>query len=155
MVNNQEAISLATQIQQIDHLTEHFYLFKGFDAEHYFKADALQQLFFGDGHLVDASFVKPMEFTLASFSQAISKQIEEGNAQFFVQQEIADKTHIHGHIAQRLSVYEYTNTKDTQVKWKRGVNLIHYIYIDKRWLITAMIWQDESKDSPINESYLS
>lgn len=155
MVKTQEIIPLDVQIQQIDHLTEHFYLYKGFDAEHYFNTDALQELFFGDGHLVDASYEQPLEFTLSSFLQAINKQIEEGNASFFVQQEIGDTTHIYGNTAQRLSVYEYSNTKDASVKWKRGVNLIQYIFLDKRWLISAMIWQDESKDFPIPKEYLT
>lgn len=155
MAKIQEFVPMAAQVQKIDHLTENFYLFKGFDAEHYPNVSALQELFFGDGHLVDSSYEQPLEFTLGSFTQALMKQIEAGLATFFVQQEIADNTQIFGNIAQRLSVYEYTNTKDAQVKWKRGINMIQYIFREDKWSISAMIWQDETADFPIPENYLS
>lgn len=155
MVQVSSTQNLEAQIQQIDHITEHFYLYKGFDAEHFPNMDALSELFFGEGHLVDHSFAETMEFSLNSFIQALMKQIESGNADYFVQQEIADRTQVFGNMAQRMSVYEFSNTKDAAVKWKRGVNMIQFIFKDEKWLITAMIWQDENENFAIPAEYLS
>ena len=154
MVQTVNQPNLEAQIQQIDHLTEHFYLFKGFDAEHFPNMDALKELFFGEGHLVDHSFVQTMEFTLSSFIQALMKQIESGNADFFVQQEIADRTQVYGTMAQRMSVYEFSTSKEASVEWKRGISLIQYILKEEKWLISSIIWRDESKDFRVPESWV-
>ncbi len=154
MVQTAAQQDLDAQIQQIDHLTEHFYLYKGFDAEHFPNMDGLQEIFFGEGHLLDHSFAQTMEFTLSSFIQALMKQIDAGNADFFVQQEIADRTQVFGAMAQRMSVYEFSNTKDAAVKWKKGISLIQLILKNDKWLISSVIWRDESKDFKVPESWL-
>ncbi len=154
MVQTVNQADLEAQIQQIDHLTEHFYLYKGFDAEHFPNLDALQELFFGEGHLIDHSFAQTMEFTLSSFFQALMKQIESGNADFFVQQEIADCTQIFGTLAQRMSVYEFSNTKHADVTWKKGICMIQFILKEEKWLISSVIWCDESKDFKLPEAWL-
>lgn len=154
MVQTSSEQNLEAQIQRIDHITENFYLHKGFDAEHFPNMDALLELFFGEGHLVDHSFAETMEFTLSSFVQALMKQIEAGNADFFVQQEIADRTQVFGNMAQRMSVYEFSTTKNASVEWKRGISLIQFILKEDKWLISSIIWRDESKDFRISEEWL-
>jgi hypothetical protein len=154
MVQTVNQSGLEAQIQQIDHLTEHFYLYKGFDAEHFPNFDALQKLFFGEGHLVDHSFAETMEFTLTSFVQALMNQIESGNANFYVQQEIADQTEIFGTMAQRMSVYEFSNTKHADVKWNRGISLIQFILKEDKWLISSIIWCNEGKEFKVPEAWL-
>lgn len=155
MVQTNPTPDLEAQIQQLDHITEHLYQYKGFDMEHFPNLDALRELFFGEGHLVDHSFAQTMEFTLSSFVQALMKQIDAGNATFFVQQEIADRTQVFGTMAHRMSVYEYSNTKDAAVKWKKGISLIQFIQLEGKWLISSIIWRDESKDFSIPEEFLS
>ena len=155
MVQTAAQQDLDAQIQQIDHLTEHFYLYKGFDAEHFPNMDGLQEIFFGEGHLVDHSFAQTMEFTLSSFIQALMKQIDAGNAEFFVQQEIADRSQVFGTMAQRMSVYEYTNAKDAGKDWKKGMSLIQFVFKEGKWLISSVIWRDESKEFKVPEELLS
>ncbi|MEY3678866.1 MAG: hypothetical protein RI924_1007 [Bacteroidota bacterium] len=155
MVQTVSQQDLEAQIQQIDHLTEHFYLFKGFDAEHFPNVDALRELFFGEGHLVDHTFVQTMEYTLSSFMQALMKQIEAGNADYFVQQEIADRTQVFGTMAHRMSVYEFSTTKNAGLKWKRGISILQFILKEGQWLISSIIWRDESKEYQIPEDYLT
>ncbi len=140
-------------IQQIDHLTESFYQSVSFNQEHFPNVDALQQLFYGSGKLINNNFEQPMDFTVQTFAQALMRQIEEGNATYFIQQEIADKTDIYGTMAQRISVFEYSFVKDTP-DWKRGVNYIQYIKSAGNWLITSMIWSYEKEELPIPENYL-
>ncbi len=155
MVQTTPPHNLEAQIQQIDHLTEHFYLYKGFDAAHFPNMDGLQEMFFGEGHLVDHTFAQTMEFTLSSFIQALMKQIDAGNAEFFVQQEIADRTQVFGTMAQRMSVYEFSNMKNAAVNWKKGISLMQFILKEDKWLISSVIWRDESKDFKVPEELLS
>lgn len=141
-------------IQEIDHLTEHFYQCISFNKEHYPNYDMLKELFYGSGKLINNNFEQPIDFTIDSFVQALMIQIEAGNAICFSQQEISDTTEIFGNVAQRISVYEHSSLNDVQQKWKRGVNYIQFIKTKGRWLITSMLWQDEKEEVKIPEAYL-
>lgn len=149
----QENISLINT-QQIDHLTEKFYECVSFDQERYPNFDDLQELFYGAGKLINTNFDQPIDFTAQSFSQAMMQQIESGNVNFHAQQEIGDVTEIFGKIAQRISVYEYSNVRSVRQKWKRGVNYIQYIYTEGKWLIVSMIWSDEKDDLSVPRMYM-
>jgi hypothetical protein len=153
METSEENISLINT-QQIDHLTEKFYQCISFDQERYPSFDDLQDLFFGAGKLINGNFDKPIDFTAQSFSQAMMQQIESGNVNFHAQQEIGDITEIFGIIAQRISVYEYSNVRSVRQKWKRGVNYIQYIFTEDKWLITSMIWNDEKGDLVVPRMYM-
>ncbi|HEY1023590.1 MAG TPA: hypothetical protein VGE26_00380 [Sphingobacteriaceae bacterium] len=152
MEANDENIALVNT-QAIDHLTEEFYRCISFNQEHFPNFDRLKELFYGSGNLINNNFEKPVEFTVQSFAQALMQQIEAGNTDFHSQQEIGDVTEFFGKIAQRISVYEHSNTKDASVKWKRGVNYIQYIFTD-RWQITSMIWSDETEGVTVPQVYL-
>ena len=140
--------------QAIDHLTEEFYKCISFDLEHFPNIDRLQELFFGSARLIDNRFDKPVDLTVHSYSQALMQQIEAGNVSYFAQQEIGDITEFFGTMAQRISVYEYSNKDNNTGPWKRGVNYIQYIFTDGKWLITSMIWTDEKEGLSIPEIYL-
>lgn len=140
-------------IQLIDHLTEKFYNAVSFNQEHFPQVDVLQQLFYGSGKLIDNNVEQPIDFTVQTFIQALMRQIEEGKAEYFVQQEIADKTDIFGNMAQRISTFEYSFIKDTP-NWKRGLNYIQYIKIADIWLITSMIWTYEKDRLQLSPGYL-
>ena len=140
--------------QEIDNLTKKFYDSICFNPEHYPKFDQLQELFYGDGKLMNSNFDKPLEFTVQSYIQALMHQIEEGNAVFYVQQEISDLTEVFGKTAQRTSVYEYSFTPENTQPWKRGVNYIQYIFIEGKWKIVSMLWNDEKESLKIPEEYI-
>lgn len=153
METTQENISLLNK-QAIDHLTERFYHCISFDQERYPNFDCLQDLFYGAGKLINNNFDYPIDFTVQSFSQAVMQQIESGNVNFYAQQEIGDNTEFFGKVAQRVSVYEYSNVKSVRQKWKRGVNYIQYIFAEGKWLITSMVWNDEKEDLKVPGIYM-
>lgn len=139
--------------QEIDHLTERFYQSVCFSTEHYPNIDQLQELFFGSGKLINNNLDHPVDFTVQTFAHTMMAQIETGDANYFVQQEIADKTEIFGDMAQRISVFEYSFIKDTR-NWKRGVSYIQYICINGKWLIISVIWTFEKEGLLIPEKYM-
>ncbi len=114
-------------IQEIDHLTEHFYQCISFNKERYPNFDKLKELFYGAGKLINHNFDHPVEYTADSFSQALMAQIEAGEAVYFAQQEISDNTEIFGNVAQRISVYEHSPLNNPLQEWKRGINYIQFI----------------------------
>ena len=139
--------------QEIDHLTERFYESVCYSTEHYPNVDQLQELFYGSGHMINNNLEEPVVFTVQTFAHAIMAQIETGDAGYFVQQEISDKTEIFGNMAQRISVFEYSFVKDTP-DWKKGLSFIQYICTNNRWLITSIIWSFEKGDLIIPEKYM-
>lgn len=155
MIESVEKVnSSALDTQQIDHLVERFYQCISFDQERYPNFDDLQELFYGAGKLINNNFDKPVDFTAQSFCQAMMQQIESGNVNFHAQQEIGDVTEIFGSIAQRISVYEYSNVRSVRQKWKRGVNYIQFAFTNGRWFITSMLWSDEKDDVTVPRTYL-
>lgn len=141
-------------IPEIDHLTEQFYQCISFNQEHYPNFDKLQELFFGDGRLINNNFEAPIEFTVQSFAQAMMVQIEAGNISHFAQQEISDQTEVFGKVAQRISTYEYTFLNDDSKEWLRGINYVQYIFTGGKWLIASMVWNDETDLVKIPEALL-
>lgn len=141
-------------IPEIDNLVNEFYKCVCFAPDHYPKYDQLQELFYGDGKLLNGNFDNPLEFTAQSYCQAIMHQIDEGNATYFAQQEISDLTEVFGDNAQRISVYEYSFVADNVEPWKRGVNYMQSICIDGKWKIVSMLWNDERDNLKIPEAYL-
>ena len=101
------------------------------------------------------NFDLPVEFTAQSYTQALVKQIEDGNVTFHSQMEISDITEVYGKMARRISVFEYTSTPSNSQPWKRGLNYIQYLYVDGKWLINSMIWSDERENCKIPEDYLT
>jgi hypothetical protein len=142
-------------ILEIDKITRDFYECICFNPEHYPKYDLLQELFYGDGKLINGNFDQPLEFTVQSYIQAIMHQIEDGNAVFYSQQEISDVTEVFGKTAQRISVYEYSSDATSSNPWKRGVNYIQFIFINGSWKIVSMLWNDEKDELVIPEAYLA
>lgn len=141
-------------IPEIDQLTRNFYQCICFNPEHYPKFDQLQELFYGDGKLINGNYDQPLEFTVQSYIQALMHQIDDGNAVSYSQQEISDVTEVFGKTAQRVSVYEYSSDAQNTQPWKRGVNYIQFIFFDAQWKIVSMLWSDEKDELPIPEVYL-
>lgn len=141
-------------IQEIDNLTRNFYDCLCFKEEHYPKFDRLQELFYGDGKMMNGNFDKPLEFTVQSYMQAIMHQIENGNARFYSQQEISDQTEMFGNTAQRISVYEYSSSALGFQPWKRGVNYMQFVRVDNLWKIVSTIWTDEKEGLEVPEEYM-
>lgn len=141
-------------ILKIDALTQAFYDCVCFKEEHYPKYDLLQELFYGDGKLINGNYDQPLEFTVQGYVQAIMQQIENGNASFYSQQEISDRTEVFGNTAQRLSVYEYSNSPNAIQPWKKGVNFMQFILINNSWKIVSTIWTDEKEALIVPDQYL-
>jgi hypothetical protein len=73
----------------------------------------------------------------------------------FFEQEIARRVDVFGHIAQVFSTYESRYTLDDKKPFMRGINSFQLFNDGKRWWVMTIYWQQESRETPIPEKYLT
>lgn len=139
----------------IDFVTEDFYESLCFMDGELPDLDTVNELFHGEGQLINMSFGKPVFYTAESFTRSLAEQVEEGQLTQFMQRELYSKTEIFGRIAQRVSVYEYSLSYYETQNLPKGINYIQFIQAEDNWRITSMAWCDESATNHIPPEYLS
>jgi hypothetical protein len=73
----------------------------------------------------------------------------------FFETEIGKKTEQFGNIVHVFSTYESKRTLADEKPFMRGINSFQLWYDGKRWWVLTILWQSESKDTPIPEKYIS
>ena len=134
---------------EIDDLARDFYKAISFRNEQAPEQDPVDILFFGDGVIVNNSFLHPRGFTVESFVTSLESEIAEGNISQFIIHELKGKTEVFGKLAQRISVYEYNLGEETSGRLPRGVNYMQFVRIEGNWRITSVAWCDENEDNII------
>lgn len=71
----------------------------------------------------------------------------------FYEEEIGREINIFGSIAQVFTAYQFRLEKDGSIA-RRGINSIQMIKNGDEWLITQLIWQEETPYLPIPENLL-
>ena len=72
----------------------------------------------------------------------------------FFEKEIGNKTEQFGNIVHVFSTYESKRAVTDERPFMRGINSFQLWYDGKRWWVITILWQSESKDTPIPEKYL-
>jgi hypothetical protein len=139
---------------EIDDLAKDFYKAISFRNEQAPEQDPLDILFYGDGVIVNNSFLHPLGFTAESFISSLGSEIAEGNMSQFVIHELTNKTTLLGKLAQRVSIYEYNLGEETAGRLPRGINFMQFIRVDGNWRITSVAWCDENEDNIIPPEYM-
>ena len=73
----------------------------------------------------------------------------------FFESEIGKKTEQFGNIVHVFSTYESKRTLSDEKPFMRGINSFQLWYDGKRWWVITILWQSESKDTPIPEKYIT
>lgn len=73
----------------------------------------------------------------------------------FFEMEIGKKTEQFGNIVHVFSTYESKRTLTDEKSFMRGINSFQLWYDGKRWWVITILWQSESKDTPIPEKYIT
>ena len=73
----------------------------------------------------------------------------------FFEMEIGKKTEQFGNIVHVFSTYESKRTLKDEKPFMRGINSFQLWYDGKRWWVITILWQGESKDTPIPEIYIT
>lgn len=105
-------------------------------------------IFLVDGMLINNNRQSGRVISPADFVKGFSS-IE--GLRFFSEQEIWGETRFFGNIAHRYSVYEkQIKIKDKEIKGK-GVNSFQLVKVNGRWMLSSIIWTDESEAFKVPE----
>jgi hypothetical protein len=72
----------------------------------------------------------------------------------FFETEIGKKTEQFGNIVHVFSTYESRRTKADEKPFMRGINSFQLWFDGKRWWVITILWQSESRDTPIPGKYI-
>ena len=72
----------------------------------------------------------------------------------FFEQEIGRRTEQFGNIVHVFSTYESKRATTDDKPFMRGINSFQLWYDGKRWWVITILWQSESKETPIPEKYI-
>jgi hypothetical protein len=73
----------------------------------------------------------------------------------FFETEIGKKKEQFGNIVHVFSTYESKRTLADEKPFMRGINSFQLWFDGKRWWVITIMWQSESKDTPIPEKYIT
>ena len=73
----------------------------------------------------------------------------------FFEKEIGNKTEQYGNVVHIFSTYESKRAATDEKPFMRGINSFQLWYDGKRWWVITILWQSESKDTPIPEKYIT
>ncbi len=139
--------------KDIDELTETLYSCISFRQGERPDLERLKGLFIKEGMLINNND-DPLIFTIYQFAEAIDYQLSAGSLKSFSEREIAERTEIFGKIAHRFSTYEARFDPDDAEPLSIGINSIQLIKVEDSWLVSSIVWNDESEDRRIPERYL-
>lgn len=72
----------------------------------------------------------------------------------FFETEIGKRTEQFGNMAHVFSTYESKTAVTDDKPFVRGINSFQLWYDGKRWWVITIVWQNETKDTPIPEKYM-
>ena len=72
----------------------------------------------------------------------------------FFESEIGRRTEQFGNIVHIFSTYESKRTPTDEKPFTRGINSFQLWFDGKRWWVITILWQGESKETPIPEKYI-
>lgn len=131
-------------MQDLDELTKELYASISFAKGEQPDLEKLKTFFYNGGKLINNSAAQPKEFTVAQFADMVQEQIDKGQLESFSEQEVSSKTEVFGKIAHRFSTYEARFDVSSVAPFAVGVNSIQFIKVDGDWLVTSMVWDDET-----------
>lgn len=115
--------------------------------------DTLRTIFFDGARLINNSGEKPGVVTVEGYIERFGGAIEAGRIPSFQEKEVASRTERFGKVAQRFSTYESRHRVDDPEPFDAGINSIQMMEVDGTWLVTSLIWNNESEGRVIPEMY--
>jgi hypothetical protein len=136
---------------EIDELTRSF--FGLFSNRGGVKADLgrIFDLFIPQGLIAKCGALDPEISTLQAFITPRQELLSNGSLTDFAEVEMSERTHIFGSMAQRLSTYEKSGSRDGIPFVSRGVKSFQFVRTVDGWRILSMVWDDERDGLSLQE----
>jgi len=141
-------------MKDLDTLTRELYSCISFSKGAQPDLQKLRTLFYSTARLINNNDTKPLDFTVEQFIDAVRQQLENGELEAFQEREIAARTEVFGNIAHRFSTYEAGLEGADARSAIKGINSIQFIKVAGKWLVSAMVWNDEAENRKIPQEYL-
>ena len=148
-------MTLKNDLQAIDDLTADLYRSICFEKGGRPPVDKLHDLFIPQGLMINNSEETPLLMSVESFIQSFRSRIEDGTIVSFMEKELSNITEIFGKIAHRFSTYETKFDLTREEPFTVGINSIQFVEIGGRWLISSIVWNNQTEDRIIPEKYLN
>jgi len=148
--------ALAYDLGEIDKVVNKLYTNLTFKKGQSPMLAKLNDIFYGDGLLINNNSDDPKDFSLKEFSDVINGQYKSGKVQAFKENQLSSKVELFGKIAHCLSTYEsgYILAGREEYIMNRGINSIQLIKVNGKWLIVSVIWNKENEELKIPDEYL-
>ncbi len=115
----------------------------------------LQRLFIPNGTLINNNNAdEPAIMSVSEFVTLYEIQIATGAVVEFYESELAHTTEVYGAIAHRFSTYEAKFDRTNPEPFSIGINSIQLVNVHGEWLVSSMVWNDQTPQCPIPSKYL-
>lgn len=147
-------VDAASDMQRIEAATKALYASICFEAGGEPPVERLRELFMPEGRLIDNNGDEPVVMSVDEFIAAYAQQRAAGHVTAFYEGELSARTELFGKIAHRFSTYEAKFDPAAAEPFSVGINSIQFIKVDHRWRITCMVWNDQTENRTIPQTYL-
>lgn len=141
-------------LQILDDLTSKLYNCICFDIGGQPPVNDLNDLFIPTARMIRNNDDSPEVMTVSDFIESFEERIADGTIKSFYEGEINHITEIFGKIAHRFSTYETKFDLTQDEPFAIGINSIQFIKIDDQWKISSIIWNNQTEELIIPDSYL-
>lgn len=143
-----------TEMMEIDRVTSALYSSICFEEGGKPALDKLRNLFIPEGKLTNNNDDPPVVMSVDQFINTFNQQLSSGTLKSFYEGEISSRTELFGRIAHRFSTYEAKFNLGTSEQLAIGINSIQLIKTKGSWLVTSIVWNDETENRKIPKRYL-
>jgi hypothetical protein len=113
--------------------------------------DRVFDLFVPQCLIAKCGALDPEVSTLHAFITPRQELLSNGSLTDFAEVETSERTFVFGSIAQRLSTYEKSGSRDGVPFTSRGVKSFQYLRTADGWRILSMAWDDERDGLTLQE----
>jgi hypothetical protein len=144
----------ADQEKHLDALTAKLYGSICFEKGGAPPVERLYDLFLPEGLMIRNDGEQPTIMSVADFIEAYRQRISSGEITSFYEGELSAITEMFGRIAHRFSTYETKFDLTRDEPFSIGINSIQFVMVDGRWLISSIVWNNQTDELKIPEKYL-
>jgi ribosomal-protein-serine acetyltransferase len=136
----------------IDRLTESFFALFSNRGGVRPELGRIFDLFVPQGIIARCAGSAPEISSLEAFIEPRQELLSSGGLTDFAEVETSESTHIFGNMAQRLSTYQKSGSRDGVPFLSRGVKSFQYVQTADGWRILSMVWDNEEDGLSLQES---
>jgi len=142
-------------LKQIEDITAELYKSICFEISGNPPVENLRDILLPSANMIRNDGEDPDIMTVENFISSYRDRINYGIIKSFYERELNQVTEIFGSIAHRFSTYETKFDLTNDEPFSIGINSIQYVKITGKWLISSIVWNNQTEDLRIPKRYLT